>query len=39
MADVCGLDIDKIVQEKLKINNEKYPIYKAKGKSEKYNKL
>lgn len=39
MADVCGLDIDEIVQEKIKVNNEKYPVSKAKGKSYKYNKL
>ena len=39
MADVCGLDIDEIVQEKLKVNNIKYPVEKAKGKSDKYNKL
>ena len=39
MADVCGLDIDEIVQEKIRVNNEKYPIDKAKGKSDKYNKL
>ena len=39
MADACGLDIDEIVQEKIKINNEKYPVSKAKGKKEKYNKL
>ncbi|MDO4554924.1 MAG: nucleotide pyrophosphohydrolase [Lachnospiraceae bacterium] len=39
MADVCGLDIDEIVQEKIKRNAEKYPVEKAKGKSDKYNKL
>ena len=39
MADACGLDIDEIVQEKIKVNNEKYPVSKAKGKNEKYNKL
>ena len=39
MADACGLDIDEIVQEKIKINNEKDPVSKAKGKKEKYNKL
>ena len=31
MADACGLDIDEIVQEKIRINNEKYPVEKAKG--------
>ena len=39
MADACGLDIDEIVQEKIRINNEKYPVEKAKGKSDKYSKL
>lgn len=39
MADVCGLDIDEIVQEKIRVNSEKYPVEKAKGKSDKYNKL
>ena len=39
MAGACGLDIDEIVQEKIKVNNEKYPVSKAKGKKEKYNKL
>ncbi|SHK37181.1 nucleotide pyrophosphohydrolase [Hespellia stercorisuis] len=39
MADVCGLDLDEIVQEKIKRNDEKYPVEKAKGKSDKYNKL
>ncbi|MDO4960601.1 MAG: nucleotide pyrophosphohydrolase [Eubacteriales bacterium] len=39
MADVCGLDLDEIVQEKIKRNNEKYPVEKAKGKSDKYDKL
>ena len=36
MADACGLDIDEIVQEKIKVNNQKYPVEKAKGKSNKY---
>lgn len=36
MSDVCGLDIDEIVQEKIKVNNKKYPVEKAKGKSDKY---
>ncbi|MEE0965956.1 MAG: nucleotide pyrophosphohydrolase [Bacilli bacterium] len=39
MADVCGLDLDEIVQEKVKINNKKYPVDKAKGKSDKYTEL
>lgn len=39
MADACGLDMDEIIQEKIRRNEEKYPVEKAKGKSDKYNKL
>lgn len=39
MADACGLDLDDIVQKKIAVNNEKYPVNKAKGKSNKYNEL
>lgn len=39
MADACGLDLDEIVQKKIAINNEKYPVNKAKGKSDKYSEL
>lgn len=39
MADICGLDLDEIVQEKIKRNNEKYPVEKAFGSKEKYTEL
>ncbi len=39
MADTCGLDMDEIVQAKVNRNGEKYPVEKAKGKSEKYSEL
>ena len=39
MADACGLDLDEIVQEKIKRNNEKYPVEKAYGCKEKYTEL
>lgn len=39
MADVCGLDMDEIIQEKIKNNNEKYPVEKAKDSAKKYNEL
>lgn len=39
MADACELDIDEIVQKKMEQNNKKYPVEKAKGKSDKYNEL
>lgn len=39
MADACGLDLDEIVQEKIEINEQKYPVKKAKGRSDKYDKF
>lgn len=39
MADACGLDLDEIVQKKVELNSKKYPVEKAKGKNDKYNKL
>lgn len=39
MADACGLDLDEIVQKKMQVNNQKYPVEKAKGRSDKYDKL
>ena len=39
MADVCGLDMDEIIQEKIKKNNAKYPVDKAKNSSKKYDEL
>lgn len=39
MADVCGLDMDEIVQDKIKDNNLKYPVEKAKNSAKKYNEF
>ena len=39
MADACNLDLDEIVQAKVKHNSEKYPVDKAKGSSKKYTDL
>lgn len=39
LADCCGLDIDEIIQNKIKKNNDKYPVDKAKGSKEKYDRL
>ena len=39
MADTCGLDMDEIIQEKMKKNNEKYPVEKAKDTAKKYDKF
>lgn len=36
MANDLGLDISEIVQEKLEVNNRKYPVEKAYGKADKY---
>ena len=39
MADACEVDMDEIIQEKIKRNNEKYPVEKAFGRKEKYTEL
>lgn len=39
MADACRLDLDEIIREKIKRNEEKYPIEKSKGNKEKYTKF
>ncbi len=39
LADKHGLDVKEIVEEKMKLNNEKYPVEKAKGTAKKYNEL
>ena len=39
IADKYNLDVCEIVREKMKKNNEKYPVEKAKGTSKKYNEL
>ena len=39
MVDICGLDMDEIIQEKIKRNEEKYPVEKAKDSAKKYSEL
>jgi NTP pyrophosphatase (non-canonical NTP hydrolase) len=39
LAGKHGFDIKEIVLEKIRKNNEKYPVHKAKGTSKKYNEL
>ena len=39
LAEKHGLDPFDIVSEKIKRNGEKYPVEKAKGKSDKYDQL
>lgn len=39
MADRCHLDLDEILQKKIRRNEEKYPVSKAYGRSTKYTEL
>jgi len=39
LAGKHGLDVQEIVLEKIKKNNEKYPADKARGTASKYNEL
>ena len=39
LAEKYGFDVKEIILEKIKTNEEKYPIDKAKGTSKKYNEL
>ena len=39
IADKYNLDIEEIMDEKLRVNGEKYPVDKAKGSAKKYNEL
>ena len=39
LAEKYGFDVKEIVLDKIKKNGAKYPIDKAKGSAEKYNKL
>lgn len=39
LADKYGFDIDEIVNEKISLNEQKYPVEKAKGKATKWDKL
>lgn len=39
LADKFGFDLDEIVQKKIKSNDEKYPVNKAKGSNKKYTEL
>ena len=39
MADVCGLDLDEILREKVAKNEAKYPVEKARGRADKYTEL
>lgn len=39
LAEKIGVDLEQIVLDKYKKNEEKYPVQKAKGVSTKYTKL
>ena len=39
LLDKLNLDIDEIVNDKMTKNERKYPVEKAKGNAEKYDKL
>lgn len=39
LADRLGLDPESIIAEKLVQTSEKYPVEKARGRSEKYDRL
>jgi NTP pyrophosphatase (non-canonical NTP hydrolase) len=39
LAGKHNLDVKEIVLEKIKKNNEKYPVEKSKGTAKKYNEL
>lgn len=39
LASNLDLDIEEIMKEKLKKNEEKYPVEKSKGKNDKYTEL
>lgn len=39
LAEKNQLDIKEIIFDKIKKNNEKYPVEKAKGSAKKYNEL
>ena len=39
LLDKLGLDADEIVNAKMEQNEAKYPVDKAKGKADKYDKL
>lgn len=39
LLDKLNLDEDEIVNEKMSLNEQKYPVEKAKGKADKYDRL
>ena len=39
LADNYGFDVKELIIDKLKLNELKYPVNKAKGQNKKYNEL
>lgn len=39
LADVLGVDLLEVANDKIKKNSEKYPVEKSKGTAKKYNQL
>jgi len=39
IADKHGLNLEQIIEEKIRLNNAKYPVDKAKGNAKKYDEL
>lgn len=39
LADKHKLNVTEIVTDKIRLNNEKYPVEKARGTAKKYNEL
>ncbi len=39
LADILQIDLEQVVNEKIKINEEKYPVELSRGSAKKYNKL
>ena len=38
-ANVAGIDMAQAVEEKMKINGERYPVDKSRGTARTYNRL
>ena len=39
MLDVLELDVDQIVNDKMEMNEKKYPVEKARGNAKKYTEM
>ena len=39
MLDTLGLDVDEIINAKMDLNEQKYPVDKAYGNNKKYTEL